>query len=256
MNFIHCFQAEWLKKKGSLASWLVIIGGFFTPMIIIVVRIIYHSSLKSLNADPKFWEKHWINSWESMSIFMLPMGIILSASLMAQLEYKNNTWKQWHTTPQMYSTLFFSKLAVIIVMMLQFFLLFNIGIYLSAVIPGMFFSDVHYPAGSIPFRLFAEYNFYYFICCLPMIAIQYLVSLQFKNFLVAVGGGIALWIASIAALSWKFGYTIPYTHGALYYLKTAGRYKQDAHIAMWAIAYFAAATLISYYLYLTKKEKG
>ena len=32
MQFIHCFQAEWLKKKRSLASWLVVIGAFFTPV--------------------------------------------------------------------------------------------------------------------------------------------------------------------------------------------------------------------------------
>lgn len=256
MNFLHCFAAEWLKKKGSLASWLVIIGGFFTPVIIIVVRLIYHSKLKALNLDPKFWEKHWINSWESMAIFLLPMGIILSSSLIAQLEYKNNTWKQWHTTPQKYSTLFFAKLAVVIVMMLQFFFLFNIGIYLSGVLPGLFFNDVPYPPEPIPFSLFVKYNFYYFVTCLPMIAIQYLVSLRFKNFLVAVGGGIALWIASVGALSWKFGYIVPYTHGSLYYLKTAGRYKLDNNIIGWALVYFAAATLISYFLYISKKEKG
>jgi hypothetical protein len=39
-SFLHSFQSEWLKKKRSLASWIVIIGGFFTPAIIIVARIV------------------------------------------------------------------------------------------------------------------------------------------------------------------------------------------------------------------------
>ncbi|MGL6267164.1 MAG: hypothetical protein ACRC2O_04540, partial [Chitinophagaceae bacterium] len=65
MQFIHCFQAEWLKKKGSLASWLVIIGAFFTPIIIIIIKLIKRSTLKEINTSPKFWENHWMNSWES-----------------------------------------------------------------------------------------------------------------------------------------------------------------------------------------------
>ena len=32
-TFVHAFQGEWLKKKRSLASWLVIAGSFFTPAI-------------------------------------------------------------------------------------------------------------------------------------------------------------------------------------------------------------------------------
>jgi lantibiotic transport system permease protein len=256
MQFIHCFQAEWLKKKRSLASWLVFIGAFFTPSILILIKLIKSSTLKGINMSPKFWENHWMNSWESMAIFLLPLGIILSASLITQLEFKNNTWKQWHTTPQLYSTLFFTKLVVIIVMMLQFFVLFNLGLYLSGVIPGLFIKGVPYPAEPIPYIFFLKQDITFFIACLPIIACQYLISLQFKNFLVPVGGGIILWIASVGSLTWKYGYTIPYSYGSLYFLKLEGRYKQDTNLYGWALGYFAVFTLLSYYFYLTKKEKG
>ena len=256
IQFINCFHAEWLKKKRSLAYWLVITGGFFTPVIIIVVRVIRHTNLRKLNLDPLFWQKHWILSWESMAIFLLPMGIILSASLIAQLEYKNNTWKQWHTTPQKYVTMFFAKLCVILVMMAQFFVLFNIGIYLSGVIPGLFFNDVPYPPSKIPVIAFLKSNLYFFITCLPMIGIQHLVSLQFKNFLVSVGGGILLWITAIGSLRWEYGHVIPYSHGLLFYMKTAGRYKTETNLLMWSLSYFLIAVIISFCFYLTKREKG
>lgn len=197
-----------------------------------------------------------MNSWESMAIFLLPLGIILSASLITQLEFKNNTWKQWHTIPHLYSTLFFAKLAVIIVMMIQFFMLFNLGIYLSGVLPGLFIEGVPYPPEPIPYVMFLKQNGIFFIACLPIIAFQYLISLQFKNFLVPVGGGILLWIASVAALTWKYAYIIPYTFGSLYFMKIGGRYKQDINLIGWPMGYFAAFTLLSYYLYVTKKEKG
>lgn len=52
--------------------------------------------------------------------FLLPMGLILATSLITQMEFRNNTWKQLHTTPQKYSTIFTAKFIVIIGLTLQF----------------------------------------------------------------------------------------------------------------------------------------
>ncbi len=257
--FLTSFQSEWLKKKRSLATWIVLIGGFFTPAIVTLVRVIYPSQLRTMYAASNFWMRLWDNSWESMAIFLLPLGVILSTSLITQIEYKNNCWKQLHTTPLGYTTIFFSKLAVIIVMMFQFFLLFNIGIYLSALVPYLLIGGVHYPTAPIPFVYFLSENALYFIDCLPVIAIQYMVSLRYKNFLVPVGFGLAGWILAIGALSWKFGYLIPYTYCMLNYLKDhkGGRAIVPAvNIHYWAIGYFVVLTILSYILYITKKEKG
>jgi len=256
MQFIYCFQAEWIKRTRSLSSWLVIIGAFLTPVILLSIKLIYYDRLKAANQNPDFWNIHWKNSWESMAIFLLPLGIILSASLITQLEYKNNTWKQWHTTPQKFTTVFFAKLAVILVMMVQFFILFNIGIYLSAIIPGFLVKGVSYPVGTIPYADFFKQNMIFFAACLPIISLQYLAGLHFKNFLVSVGCGIALWILSLASLPWKFSFTIPYTYTSLYFLRNTERFKQTASIEGWAFFYFIAFTIAGYILYVTKKEKG
>src|SRR5579859_4006477 len=101
-----------------------------------------------------------------MAIFLLPIGIILAMSLITQLEFKNNAWKQLHTSPQSFSMIFFTKLAVVIVMLVQFFILFNLGVYLSGVIPYFLF-EVPYPKDPIPFGLLAKDSLFYFIDCLP-----------------------------------------------------------------------------------------
>src|SRR5215211_3701914 len=144
-DLFHSFQSEWLKTKRSLAFWMVVIGGFFTPSIIIVARLIRYERLLQVYSAENFWDLLWKNSWESMAIFFLPLGAILSTSLIAQLEYKNNTWKQLHTLPLSYTTIFFAKLAVILVLMLQFFVLFNLGIYIAAAVPYLLISGTHYP---------------------------------------------------------------------------------------------------------------
>lgn len=256
MNFVYCFQSEWLKTRRSLSSWLVLVGAFFTPAIVIVARLVRSQRLAAESASPDFWEKLWTSSWESMAIFLLPLGVILATSLVVQIEFKNNTWKQWHTIPQALSNTFFAKLAVIVVLMLQFFLLFNFGIYLSGVLPCLLVEGVSLPAESLPYRFFLVEDARYFADSLPIIALEYLVSLQFSNFLVPVGGGVALWILSLSVLNWNYGYLFPYAYCGLHYLSSVGRYVHPANLAALSLSYFLVFTLTGYILYVTKKQKG
>ncbi len=72
MNFAYCFQSERLKKRGSLSSWLVFIGAFFTPAIVTTARLVRHRALAEESASPTYWDRLWSVSWESMAIFLLP----------------------------------------------------------------------------------------------------------------------------------------------------------------------------------------
>lgn len=260
MTFISSFQSEWLKKKRSLASWLVIVGAFFTPLIITAARIKNHAAMPKLYAAEDFWQRSWNQAWESMAVFLLPIGIVLATGLIAQIEYKNNTWKQLHATPQRFTTIFFAKFLVILIMLVQVFLLFNVGIYLSAAIPALIFRDVPFPAAPIPFSDFWNGNVNYFLCCLPVVALQYLLSLQFKNFLVPIGVGLAIWFLGIGLLSWEYSYLFPYNHGTLDFLMSSGQLGKrpvpPLNIHHLAVVYFAAFTAASWFLYVTKKEKG
>ena len=259
IDFIHAFQSEWLKKKRSLASYLVVIGAFFTPAIVIVARLLHHDKLQPLYAADDFWMLLWRNSWESMAIFFLPMASILATSLMTQIEYRNNAWKQVHTLPLSPTTIFFAKLAVILVMIVQFLVLFNVGIYLSAVIPWLLVGGTPYPNAPLPVRFFLAENMVYLVGCLPIVAAQYLLSLKFRNFLVPIGFGFLAWVGALAALSWKFGYVLPYTYSMLNYLKDnpAGRAIFPSFNVSWlAAGYFILFVVGGYVLSVTKAQKG
>ena len=256
ISLINSFQSEWLKKKHSASSWLVITGGFFTPVIVLTAMLTDPEMAYYASKSPKYWELIYNRCWPAMGMFLLPMGVILATSLTAQLEFKNNTWKQTHTTPQTLTTVFFAKLMVIIVMMLQFFILFNIGCYLCGIFPSVLLNAISYPVEPIPFFKFFKGNLKFFIDSLPIIALQYLVSLQFKNFLVPVGVGLGLFVASMVALSWKYGYLIPYTYCALNFKDNGYAVDKTINFHLMAIIYFVLVTIVSYILYLTKKEKG
>ena len=254
--FINSFQSEWLKRKRSAATWLTFVGAFLIPLIFTIARIVNFDELYSSVKSDKFWEILFRQSWQMMAIFMLPFGVILATSLITQLEYKNNTWKQLHTSPQSLTIIFFSKLSVIIVMMAQFFILFNLGIYLSGIIPSIIFRGIPFPEAGIPWEFWIKSDIKFFISCLPIIAIQYMISLQFKNFLVPLGIGIGLFVASMIAMSWKHGYLIPYIFCTLTFVGPGSDVRSPVSIHFVALAYFFVFTIISYILYLNKREKG
>ena len=94
---------------------------------------------------------------------------------------------------------------------------------------------------------------------LPIVALQYLIALRFKNFLVPVGLGFLFWVGALASLSWKFGYIVPYTYPMYNYLKdaekTRGSDSGREHPSSRG-RFFVVITAVSYVIYLTKKEKG
>ncbi|NVJ24552.1 ABC transporter permease [Myxococcus sp. AM011] len=259
LAFVHSLQSEWLKQRKSFASWMVLLGAFFTPAVIIVVRLLHRETLPALYATDGFWALLWKNSWESAAIFFLPMGGILATTLMTQIEYKNNAWKLVHVLPLSLATIYFSKLAIILLTLVQFFLLFNVGIYLSGVIPPLLVSGVPYPKGPIPFTRFLGENLLFFVDCLPIVALQYLISLRSRNFLAPIGFGFLLWVGTLAALSWRWNFLIPYAYTMIDYLRAGNSSKVAAplvDIHWMASGYFLLFTVAGYWLFSTRAEKG
>lgn len=258
MGYLQSVKSEWMKTRRSTAAFLVVTGAFFIPSVIIFMRFVQREKLAVLYQSSSFWQDHFYKNWQTMAFLLLPVGIILCVSLITQIEYRNNTWKQLHSTPQSFPAIFFAKLTVIILMMLHFFILFNVGIYVSAVVPLLFSKEVVYPAEDIPWRTLLLANTKFFIAGLPVLAIQYLLSLRFKNFMLPLGAGIVLLVASTFAIQWEYGYTIPFTYTGYTYLSYAAgntAIQMPVNIGVMSVIMFAAFTTTGYWLYNAKKDK-
>ncbi len=253
---LNGIQSEWLKKKHTAATWLILAGAFFMPVLTLTVRLIHPDATRKENMQETLWTMMHYRNWAAMSMFLMPMALILFVSLITNIEYKNNTWKQLHTTPQTFRVIFLSKYIVIFIMTVQLFLLFHIGIYIAALIPSLLLKDIQFPSAPFPLRGYAKAAIYFFIDCTPIIAVQYLLGLRFKNFLVAIGGGFALLVASLLALNWKYGYVVPYIYMPLGLRENRTFVDPNVSRHLCALGYFAVITLLSYILYISKKEKS
>lgn len=252
MIFINSFLSEWLKRRRSSAVWLTLFGGLFVPLIMLTSRLIRHKSTILANASEGIWEKTHNDIWQYMAYFLLPMGITLAASLITQIEFRNNTWKQTLTTPQSLSTVFWAKYLVVLIMLLQFFILLNIGIILAVFVPALVYGDVPFPKESYPFLPFLKGNAKLFVCILPVLALQYLLSLHIRNFIIPIVIGFGLTIAALIGINWEYGHWIPYTYAPYQFMgdKMNGKF----NFYYWSIGYFSFFTLINYLLFSLPKS--
>lgn len=249
--FIHSVQSEWLKTKNSAASWLCIVGGFLIPLI---YCINFFRTRQTINdgGNTQVWAAYFKQLWMNMSFFLLPMGVMLAASLIAQVEFRNNTWKQLNVTPQKYSTIYAAKLSVLLLMTFKFFLFFNIGVIISAVIPSLVL-DHRFPDQPIPWSHILKENSYYLLSCIPIVILQYIISFRIKNFIAPLGIGLGGIVITLIALKWKYVYLSPYSYSVLYL--------RDGDLATgiiitYAVLYFLLFTAIGYRIYVFQKIKG
>jgi len=257
MVFLRIFRAEWLKKKGSIAYWMVLMGAFFIPLVQMLTYLVYPERLLILHQDTgPFWELVFQRSWNLMSTVFLPMGIVIATSMLCQLEFKNNAWKQVHAAPVHFSTLYFAKLAVVLVMLVQLVLLFNVGMYLAVSIPSLFHGQVPYPAYPIAYSHFLYENVIYFYMCIPLLLFQFALGLLFRNFVVPVGIGLTLVVAGIAAISWKYNYMIPSLYPFLYFLSSVQPGAKTFDLMNWTSIYTAGFLLAGYLSYVLNPRKG
>jgi hypothetical protein len=137
--------------------------------------------------------------------------------------------------------------------------LYNFALYSAAVIPALLIPGVPYPREAISIPHFLSENLKYFIDCLPILGLQYLISLQFKNFTVPVGVGFMLWVTGIGMLSWNYCFIFPYVYPALDHMINIGQISAQrfpVNLQVMSLIYFVIFIAAGYILYAAKKEKG
>jgi len=257
MSFIISTQAELLKTKRTASLWLSIIGAAIIPTILFLhLTIQPGDAVKSLAADP--WKKMIMMAWQVLAVLLIPYIILISV-LIPQIEFKNNTWKQVFASPQKISTIFFSKFLTIHIMICFCFILFNVLLIISGLMVNMVNPDFTFLHRSIDWETILRLNLKIYVSILGISAIQYCLSLRFKNFVAPVGIGLMLFIGGQVALSyhWVHVHQYPYAFPFLTYdsiMKTSGSFFENHE---WnSLGFFVIFMLIGFLDMKTRKEKG
>jgi hypothetical protein len=254
---IRSIQSEWLKAKRSSSSWFVWVGALFVPFIITLIQTFYPNRFGVSALNP-FWVRLFERTWEMTAILLLPMGIVIACSLICQIEFRNNTWKQVYATPQHVSTVFFAKYFVVLLMFFKWLIIFTVAFLVSAYLPSFLNGRMIFTDEIIPMKYILENAISFYISALPIIALQYLLSMCFRNFMVPIGVGVALVICSMFLISWKYGYAFPFAYTSYKFFELSGmpRYTAGHSIEVLSFIAFFGISVVHYLLYISKKERG
>ena len=258
MSFTISLQSEVLKTKRSASFWLSISAAAMMPVLFFLIHYFKpEGGIKQLANDP--WGTQFMWGWQSINFFIFPLFVILICTLIPQIEFKNNTWKQVFASPQSLGNIYFSKFMTIHLMIFFFYLSFILFMILSGVITNLLDSRFSFLHKSINWQKLATISLKSYLSILGISAIQYCLALRFKNFVAPVGIGLALLVLSIIArqVGWEHVYKMPYAHPLLTQetFRKTGRPFIENH--EWnSILYFLAFILIGFVDLKFKKEKG
>lgn len=258
MSFIISTKAELIKTKRSASFWLSLIGSAVIPLIFFLMYVIEPKNSDRFQDKP--WELHFTQGWQAFAAFLLPMFVILICSLIPQLEYKNNTWKQVFASPQSIGNIFFSKYVSIVIMILFLFLMFNLFMLLSGIVPNLFYSKYAFLKNSIDWGGLLKLNFKTFVALLGIISIQYWISLRFRNFIIPIGIGLGLLVISMILIPWTHVDKVPFAFPLLTFISSTSKTELTGPLLknheLNSIGYFIFFTLLAFLDMRFRKERG
>ena len=201
MNLLLSLRSEVVKTRWTASYYLTLAAAAFGPFMSMMDIIFDGIEPGSRN---RLFSKLMINSFEPVGFLVFPFFLILICTLLPQIEFKNNTWKQVLASPQSKANVFLAKFMNIQWLILLFLLMSQIMMLVAVVIVHLMEPDLNVLNQPVNWwEVFRKVSNSY-LSLQALCAIQFWLGLRFKNFIKPIGIGIGLWFAgSLMALEAK-----------------------------------------------------
>jgi hypothetical protein len=201
MKLLTTLRSEMLKTKRTASFYFTLLGAAPVPLIFLLNVLTGGADLNTTRKDPL--NAIFELGTERNGLIFFPMFVILVCTLLPQIEYRNNTWKQVFASPQSKGNVFLAKFLNINLLILLF-LIANL-FFMTLVVVVMHFFHPALDLLSQPFdatRLLVLIANVY-VTMLAVCAFQFWLGLRFRNFIIPTAVGFALWIAGMM-MSFEF----------------------------------------------------
>lgn len=201
MSLAISLRSELLKSKRTSVVYFTVFAAAFGPFMSLLDLVF--DGIDS--EDPyNIFSELMINKFQMTGAVALPFYIILVCTLLPQIEYKNNTWKQLLSSPQRKLNIFLAKFVNVQLFIILFLLLNRLMMFIVVVIlhfrePELNVLSQPVEVSGITMSLFNSY-----IAMLAVCSIQFWLGLRCRNFIIPVAIGISLWfLGSILVMEIK-----------------------------------------------------
>jgi len=255
-TFFLNIRSELLKTKRSSAIWLTFFAGILVPVMFFIGTINRDRLVKAYGPDP--WFVYLNKSWQSVSSFLLPMYIILLCGLIAQIEYRNGTWKQVFASPRSYFDIYVSKFIVILLVILLSLMIFDFSFILSGYAMSLANNKFIFDRSPLHMMEIMKMTLRMFISVLGLSAIQYWMAVRFKNFIVSFGIGLGILFAcAIVGSNWDKTQYVPYSYPwQIYVNQTEGLSSKVHDTLLYSVVVFGLVLLLGFIDLVYKREKA
>lgn len=246
-------RSEFLKLKRSALPYICLIAAIIVPAIFFIELSTETDEIQSLKKDP--WNLIIVECWKGMNFLILPLFIILIATLVSQLEHRNNTWKQVHAAPIPSIKIFLAKFLVIQILIAVVMILFNIVNVTMPMLLQLVTPEIDIYKTTPDWQKMAEITYQTYLAVMGISAIQFFLGMQFKNVIIPIALGFGLWlILPIAAeIDWVHLNKFPYAFSALVIFP---KYASIIpYVMLGSVAYAIFFFSLTYFSFLRRKIK-
>jgi lantibiotic transport system permease protein len=252
MSLSISFRSEMVKSKRTSVWYLSGIATVLTPVFSFMSDTASYR-IADLKADP--WNLFLTGmGGMAFNIMILPFFLMLTCTLLAQLEYKNNTWKQVYVSPQPLLNVFLSKFLHVQLLLLGVVLLSNLFSFVTLYGIHYFVTDLKLSEHSLDWNRYFIFHGRIYLTVLAISAFQFWLGLRFRNFIVPIVIGIGLWLTGMMMLEeypWVHADKFPYAYPMRNFFP---QYPTDRTAILWGSIIYTVLFLVLGYIDFTRKK--
>lgn len=204
----RALAADALKLRRTAALRLTLLSGAFP--VLLSFLILFFKGHVILKAGGTPWPRFIMMNWQTAGTLLLPLFVVLLTSLVVHIETKATAWKHLYALPVGRGAVFVSKLLVVLVLNAVALVLFVALVLGAGALLGVLRPKLGFQTYAVPFEALLWMLGRTYVATLGLLAVQYIVSLLWRSFVVPVGVGMGAVVATIALLSWEHADKIPY----------------------------------------------
>lgn len=249
----RCHVADWLKLRRTLALWLALGGGALP--VLLNFLIVYFRGEKLLAVGQNPWRQYIHMNWQTASILLLPLFLILLTSLLVAIENRATAWKHLYALPVSRGAVLGSKLLVLLQLNLLAQVVYVVLLLASGKLLGLIRPELLFAAHPVPLAGVLSLLAHTYLATLGILGIQYVAALWWRSFALPFAFGIGGLVAALTLLRWEYVDYVPYA-APTQVMKLLGKDAQGlltvppgVSLAEWSsLAWFAGALLVGYVL--------
>jgi lantibiotic transport system permease protein len=251
MNLFISIRSEILKTKRTASFYLTLFAAAFSPLMSMLDLIV-----DGVEGDHRadIFNELFTTKFQMTCLLVFPFFIILVSTLLQQIEYRNNTWKQVLSAPQTKVSIFLSKfiniqLLIILFLVINFLLMLAGAVILHFKEPSL--NVLNQPLNGYEI-LMTRVNSY--LSLLALCAIQFWMGLRFRNFIIPIAVGIGLWfIGTILVMQNQSAIAAWFPYSFHVYGRFP-QYKPEVNTVGWTSLAYTVIFLVIGFLDFSKKR--